>query len=386
MTENFRWELRAMYKILIVDDEKIERNGIRMLLNSLGYSFEIAEANNGQTAYDLMSGNEFDIVLTDIKMPFMNGIELIKKCRDNGSEQKFIIFSGCNEFGYAKQAVKMDVSDYILKPVDPSEFEDTINKVIGEIEESRVHKELKIKSIEFMHEHMLYLATTGASMSEIKEHNKDLLPTDFLDKFKRMMLIEFNCDFFGRKGMDFKEYLEKTEPVEMFMTSVGLAVAAIPEGLPAIVTIMLSIGVTKMAKKNTIIRKLPAVETLGSSSVICSDKTGTLTQNKMQVVDIQDVNGNNSNKSFTLELGCMCTDSQIVTKDGREEAEGEATENAIVNAGLKIGKNKENLYRMMQRVNEIPFDSERKMMTTIHKIGSKYRIITKGAPDVLIKI
>ena len=83
MTENFRWELRAMYKILIVDDEKIERNGIRMLLNSLGYSFEIAEANNGQTAYDLMSGNEFDIVLTDIKMPFMNGIELIKKCRDN---------------------------------------------------------------------------------------------------------------------------------------------------------------------------------------------------------------------------------------------------------------------------------------------------------------
>ncbi len=179
--------------------------------------------------------------------------------------------------------------------------------------------------------------------------------------------------------------IKKIEPIEMFMTSVGLAVAAIPEGLPAIVTIMLSIGVTKMAKKNTIIRKLPAVETLGSSSVICSDKTGTLTQNKMQVVDIQDINGNNRNRDFVLELGCMCTDSQIAIKDGREEAEGEATENAIVNAGLKIGKNKDNLYKIMQRINEIPFDSERKMMTTIHRIGNKYRIITKGAPDVLIK-
>lgn len=170
-----------------------------------------------------------------------------------------------------------------------------------------------------------------------------------------------------------------------FMFAIAVAVAAIPEALSSIVTIVLAVGTKDMAKKQAIIRKLPAVETLGSTSVICTDKTGTLTQNKMQVVDIQDVNGNNSNKSFTLELGCMCTDSQIVTKDGREEAEGEATENAIVNAGLKIGKNKENLYRMMQRVNEIPFDSERKMMTTIHKIGSKYRIITKGAPDVLIK-
>lgn len=179
--------------------------------------------------------------------------------------------------------------------------------------------------------------------------------------------------------------VKKIEPIEMFMTSVGLAVAAIPEGLPTIVTIMLSIGVTRMAKKNTIIRKLPAVETLGSSSVICSDKTGTLTQNKMQVVDIQDVKGSNINKDFILELGCMCTDSQIIVKEGKMEAEGEATENAIVNAGLSNGKNKENLYKIMQRINEIPFDSERKMMTTIHKIGNKYRIITKGAPDVLIK-
>ena len=180
--------------------------------------------------------------------------------------------------------------------------------------------------------------------------------------------------------------IKKIEPIEMFMTSVGLAVAAIPEGLPAIVTIMLSIGVTKMAKKNAIIRKLPAVETLGSSSVICSDKTGTLTQNKMQVVEVYDINKSSLDSQYIIELAAMCTDSEIVSNnEGTMEAEGEPTENAIVNEGLKIGKNKNELYSKMQRVGEIPFDSNRKMMTTIHRFGNKYRIITKGAPDVLLK-
>ena len=182
--------------------------------------------------------------------------------------------------------------------------------------------------------------------------------------------------------------LKKIEPIEMFMTSVGLAVAAIPEGLPAIVTIMLSIGVTKMAKKNSIIRKLPAVETLGSSSVICSDKTGTLTQNKMQVTKIANINGETNDIEYIkwlMGMATMCTDVEISKENGKMELTGEPTEKAIVSKALDEGQNKNELYNVMKRVKDIPFDSSRKMMTTIHKMPNGYRVITKGAPDVLLK-
>ena len=166
--------------------------------------------------------------------------------------------------------------------------------------------------------------------------------------------------------------IKKISVVEMFMTSVGLAVAAIPEGLPAIVTIILSIAVTKMAKRNAIIRKLPAVETLGSSKVICSDKTGTLTENNMKVVEII------GNKNKILEYGALCCNCEI----NEGVVEGEPTEVAIVKEAVKEKQNK-----VLPRICEIPFDSNRKLMTTVNELeNGKYRIITKGAPEILLGI
>ena len=168
--------------------------------------------------------------------------------------------------------------------------------------------------------------------------------------------------------------------LEMFITSVGLAVAAIPEGLPAIVTIVLSIGVTKLAKHNSIIRKLPAVETLGSSSVICTDKTGTLTKNEMNVVNYEDAEG--VQNGYILALGTMCTDVQLQNNGA---VLGDPTEVAIVRAAININKNRKELYSKYPKISEIPFDSNRKLMTTVHSFNGTFRAITKGAPDVLIE-
>ena len=186
--------------------------------------------------------------------------------------------------------------------------------------------------------------------------------------------------------------LNGMEVMDIFMTAVSLAVSAIPEGLPAIVTIVLAIGVQRMVKRNAIIRRLPAVETLGSASVICSDKTGTLTQNRMTLTHAyadgaaapEAISSDNSESvRRLLRLAALCCDGSVTFTGDAEQHIGDPTETAILVAAHKNGMDKDELNAQSPRIAELPFDSDRKLMTTVNRIDGQNIVIVKGAFDVL---
>lgn len=198
-----------MYSILVADDERIEREGIKSLLKQCGLDLEIQEASNGKKALEYLEKHNADILITDIKMPFMDGMELIENVRKQFPKMQIIIFSGYGEFDYARTAIRLGVSDYILKPVNPEDFYKTIEKVIAEIQKDNSEMDSIQKKKGFLEEHFLLLLLNGAGRESLEQKAESLLNLSYLENYKRMIILEFNGNFFGRTGFQFEDKLRE---------------------------------------------------------------------------------------------------------------------------------------------------------------------------------
>lgn len=210
-----------------------------------------------------------------------------------------------------------------------------------------------------------------------KEKEKTPLQEELKRLSKKILLI---C--LGASGLVFGLGVIRNIPVlEMFLVAISLAVASIPEGLPAAVTISLALGVKRMAEKKAIVRRLHAVETLGCTTIICTDKTGTVTENRMKVEKVIPSNKKEIDKLFNFLV--LCNDS---VKDARGNYVGDPTEVALIEYVRSHGKNPEKIRKKMPRINEYPFDSERRMMSTLHQYEKSYLLVSKGAPEKIIDL
>lgn len=186
-----------MYRVLIVDDEKIERTGIRFLLGQMTELFEIEEAVNGKEALEWLETKSADILFTDVKMPFMNGIELLEQLSGKCPHMKRVVVSGYGEFEYARQAMRFGVAEYILKPVDPADFKVTVEKLVASLDGSRKEESRKEMSTTFFKEYVLNAIVNGTESAELEKRAAGCYDMSFLDCYTRMMMLEVSAYFFG---------------------------------------------------------------------------------------------------------------------------------------------------------------------------------------------
>lgn len=200
MRINCAGESGIVYRILIVDDEKIERTGLRLLLGKMDQKFEITEAVNGKEALEWLSCNRADILVTDIRMPFVDGLELVEQAARLYPDMKAMVFSGYGEFEYARRAMRFGVEEYILKPVNPTEFQNAIKKIIRVLEESKQEKSRRQTEGSLFKEYILNAIFNGTDAGELEKRAAGIYPMDFLDSYRRLMLLEVSGDFFENKS------------------------------------------------------------------------------------------------------------------------------------------------------------------------------------------